>query len=272
LRKRLDLALVEHGLATGRDRARALVMSGQVYVNSQKADKAGEPVKQDDHIEVRGGTLGYVSRGGLKLARAIEAFGLDLRGAVCCDFGASTGGFTDCMLQNGAQKVYAFDVGYGQLAWSLRQDPRVAVFERTNVRHLTGDELDAPADFVGVDVSFISLRLILPAVWRSLRDGGAAVCLIKPQFEAGRDKVGKKGVVRDVRIHRQVIAGVMASAEELGFSIEGVVPSPIKGPQGNIEYLLYLQKRTGGHPADPGMAEAATSAAENEWGKCREVP
>lgn len=257
--------MVGRGLATGRDRARSLVMAGQVYVNNQKADKAGEMVKEDDVVELRGETLRYVSRGGLKLERAIQVFSLDLQGMRCCDFGASTGGFTDCMLQNGASRVYAFDVGYGQLAWSLRQDPRVAVFERTNVRYLTGGEIEAPVDFVSADVSFISLTLILPAVRRMLRLGGDAVCLIKPQFEAGREKVGKKGVVRDFETHRQVVGKVVLAAEALGFAAQGAAPSPIRGPQGNIEYLLHLKNDAGEVGSADRLAQIAVAAAEREF-------
>lgn len=242
MKMRLDLALVERNLVSGRDRAKAVIMAGQVYVNGQKSDKAGEEVRTEDQIELRGETLRYVSRGGLKLEKAIDAFDLTLSGKSCCDFGASTGGFTDCMLQNGARRVYAFDVGYGQLAWTLRQDERVTNFERTNVRHLTGDEIPA-VDFVSIDVSFISLSLVLPAAFLVLADGGEVVCLIKPQFEAGRDKVGKKGVVRDQNTHIEVIERVITCAIALGFTVKGLNFSPVKGPEGNIEYLLYLIKQ-----------------------------
>ena len=246
MKKRLDAALVERGLVSGRDRAKALIMAGQVYVNGQKSDKAGDEVRDDDKIEVRGETLRYVSRGGLKLEKALAEFPLSLADAVCCDFGASTGGFTDCMLQNGAKKVYAFDVGYGQLAWSLRTDPRVVNYERTNIRYLTGEEVSEPIDFISVDVSFISLALILPVAYKLLRDGGQCVCLIKPQFEAGRDKVGKKGVVRDPLVHREVIEKVVAFSREQGFSVCALTYSPVRGPEGNIEYLLYLRKDSSG--------------------------
>lgn len=242
MKKRLDIALVERGLVSGRDRAKALIMAGQVYVNDQKYDKAGEEIRDTDRIEVRGETLRYVSRGGLKLEKALAVFPLTLKGKTCCDFGASTGGFTDCMLQNGAKKVYAFDVGYGQLAWSLRSDARVVNFERTNIRYLTGEEIDAPVDFISVDVSFISLTLILPVAYRLLKDGGEAVCLIKPQFEAGREKVGKKGVVRDPAVHLEVIEKIIVHALGLGFTVKDISFSPVKGPEGNIEYLLYLAK------------------------------
>lgn len=242
MKKRLDAALVEQGLVSGRDKAKALIMAGQVYVNGQKYDKAGEEVKETDKIEIRGETLKYVSRGGLKLEKAMGSFPITLDGKHCCDFGASTGGFTDCMLQNGAQKVYAFDVGYGQLAWSLRNDPRVVNYERTNIRYLTGEEVERPVDFISVDVSFISLTLILPVAYRILRDGGEVVCLIKPQFEAGREKIGKKGVVRDPAVHREVIEKIILHTLELGFSVKGLSFSPVKGPEGNIEYLLWLYK------------------------------
>jgi len=242
VKKRLDAALVEQGLVSGRDKAKALIMAGQVYVNGQKYDKAGEEVKDTDKIEIRGETLKYVSRGGLKLEKAMSSFPITLEGKHCCDFGASTGGFTDCMLQNGAEKVYAFDVGYGQLAWSLRNDPRVVNYERTNIRYLTGEEVERPVDFISVDVSFISLTLILPVAYRILREGGEVVCLIKPQFEAGREKIGKKGVVRDPAVHREVIEKIILHTLELGFSVKGLSFSPVKGPEGNIEYLLWLYK------------------------------
>ena len=242
MKKRLDAVLVEQGLVSGRDKAKALIMAGQVYVNGQKYDKAGEEVKDTDKIEIRGETLRYVSRGGLKLEKAMASFPISLAGKHCCDFGASTGGFTDCMLQNGAEKVYAFDVGYGQLAWSLRNNPKVVNYERTNIRYLTGEEVERPVDFISVDVSFISLTLILPVAYRILRDGGEVVCLIKPQFEAGREKIGKKGVVRDPAVHREVIEKIILHTLELGFSVKGLSFSPVKGPEGNIEYLLWLYK------------------------------
>lgn len=243
MKERLDAALVERGLATGRDRAKGLILSGQVYVNDQIADKVGQTVLPDDIIEVRGETLPFVSRGGLKLQRAIEVFGIKLNGAVCADLGASTGGFTDCMLQHGAAKVYAVDVGYGQLAWTLRQDSRVVVMERTNARHLTREQIPDALDFVSMDLSFISLTLILPAVFSLLGENGEAVCLIKPQFEAGREQVGKKGVVRDRAVHAEVVEKILLFAENLGFFVYGIDYSPIKGPQGNIEYLMYISKK-----------------------------
>lgn len=269
MKKRLDILLVEKGLSTGRDRAKSIIMAGQVYVNGQKCDKAGEEYKETDSIEVRGETLKYVSRGGLKLEKAMQAFPITLEGKYCCDFGASTGGFTDCMLQNGAKKVYAFDVGYGQLAWSLRQDDRVVNYERTNIRYLTGEEVSEPIDFISVDVSFISLALILPSAIKLLKEGGETVCLIKPQFEAGRDKVGKKGVVRDKWVHREVIEKVVACSESIGFNVKGLSFSPVKGPEGNIEYLLYMAKETYS-PFDLSnvetVVEQAHSALDTERG------
>lgn len=242
MKTRLDVLLVEKGLFESREKARAVIMSGQVYVGGQKADKAGMEVTQDAAVEVRGETLRYVSRGGLKLEKAMEVFPLSLTGKVCMDVGASTGGFTDCMLQNGARKVYAVDVGYGQLAWKLREDPRVVNLERTNIRYLTREQLSDDIDFASVDVSFISLRLVLPVVNALLAEDGQAVCLVKPQFEAGREKVGKKGVVRDEATHAQVLRDVLNYAQTSGFSVQGLDFSPIKGPQGNIEYLMHLIK------------------------------
>ena len=241
-KKRLDVALVERNLIESREKAKAIIMAGGVYVNGQKADKAGEPVHDTDKIEVRSGGIGYVSRGGLKLEKAMKSFPINLTDAVCADIGASTGGFTDCMLQNGAALVYAIDVGYGQLAWKLRTDERVVVLERTNFRYVTEKEIDKPLDFASVDVSFISLSLILPVLFPLLKEGGEAVCLIKPQFEAGKDKVGKKGVVRDIAVHKEVVERVTNMMLETGFSVVGLEFSPIKGPEGNIEYLAYLRK------------------------------
>lgn len=258
MKTRLDIALVERGLVTGRDKAKALIMAGQVYCNGQKADKAGEDVRDTDILEVRGDTLRYVSRGGLKLEKAMACFNLSLQDKVCCDFGASTGGFTDCMLQNGATRVYAYDVGYGQLAWSLRQDERVINRERTNVRHVTSEDIE-PIDFVSADLSFISLGLIFPAIFSVLRENGETVCLVKPQFEAGKDKVGKKGVVRDRAVHLEVLETVMQKARNQGFSIQGLNFSPVKGPEGNIEYLLYLKK--GDMPEVPTDAEQIVEAS-----------
>ncbi len=239
---RLDVALVEGGYAESREKAKALIMSGIVYVNNQKCDKAGDTVKPDDVIEVRGEKLKYVSRGGLKLEKAVECFNINLNGRVCADIGASTGGFTDCMLQNGAVKVYAIDVGYGQLAWKLRTDERVVNLERTNFRYVTNEQVDLPLDFASVDVSFISLSHILPVMRTLLKDEACAVCLIKPQFEAGKDGVGKKGVVRDKNVHIAVIDKIVTLIEENKFSLLGLDFSPVKGPEGNIEYLCYIKK------------------------------
>lgn len=241
-KKRLDVALLERGFAESREKAKALIMAGQVYVNNQKVTKSGETVKEGDCLEVRGDKLPFVSRGGLKLQKAVERFSLDLADCVCMDIGASTGGFSDCMLQHGAKKVYAIDVGYGQLAWKLRADPRVVNLERTNFRYVTRELIPEEIDFASVDVSFISLRLIVPVMRELLRDGGKAVCLIKPQFEAGRDKVGKKGVVREQRVHVEVVEGIVAFLLDSGFSVHALDYSPVKGPQGNIEYLVLVQK------------------------------
>ena len=239
---RLDCALVSQGLAPTREKAKAYIMSGIVYVNNQKCDKAGDTVKPDDKIEVRGETLKYVSRGGLKLEKAMSAFSITLENFICADIGASTGGFTDCMLQNGAVKVYSIDVGYGQLAWKLRTDKRVVNLERTNFRYVTSEQVPDSLDFASVDVSFISLSHILPVMYQLLKLGGRAVCLIKPQFEAGKENVGKKGVVRDKSIHISVINKIINLAKENNFSVLGLDFSPIKGPEGNIEYLCYLEK------------------------------
>ena len=241
-KKRLDVLLTERGLQESRQRAQAVIMSGEVFVNGQRVDKPGTAVAEDAQIEIRGGTLAYVSRGGLKLEKAMATFPIDLRGAVCADIGASTGGFTDCMLQNGAEKVYAVDVGYGQLAWKLRGDPRVVCLERTNARYLTHEQVPDELDFASVDVSFISLKLILPPLNGLLKDGGHAACLVKPQFEAGREKVGKKGVVRDPDVHLEVLEHFLDHAKESGFTVLGLTYSPIRGPEGNIEYLGYLEK------------------------------
>ena len=241
-KKRLDAALFEQGYAESREKAKALIMAGIVYVNNQKSDKAGNTVKPDDIIEVRGESLKYVSRGGLKLEKAMKSFNISLNGAVCADIGASTGGFTDCMLQNGAVKVYSVDVGYGQLAWKLRTDSRVINLERTNFRYVTIEQIPDPLDFASVDVSFISLYHIFPTLRTLLKNGGRAVCLIKPQFEAGRENVGKKGVVRDKNVHIAVIEKIIGLIKENNFSLLGLDYSPIKGPEGNIEYLCYIEK------------------------------
>ena len=239
---RLDVAVFEQGYAPSREKAKAIIMAGIVYVNNQKVDKAGFELKEGDVLEVRGKTLQYVSRGGLKLEKAMQEFPITLEGKVCMDVGASTGGFTDCMLQNGAVKVYSVDVGYGQLAWKLRTDERVVNLERTNFRYATREQIPDEVDFASVDVSFISLKHILPNLNTLLASDGQAVCLIKPQFEAGKEKVGKKGVVRDLNVHLEVVENVINLALENGFSVMGLQFSPIKGPEGNIEYLIYLNK------------------------------
>jgi 23S rRNA (cytidine1920-2'-O)/16S rRNA (cytidine1409-2'-O)-methyltransferase len=239
-KKRLDILMVEQGLADSRQKAQATIMSGLVYVDGCKVDKAGTPTKEDACIEVRGKALKYVSRGGLKLEKAMAAFPITLTDRVAADIGASTGGFTDCMLQNGARKVYAVDVGYGQLAWSLRQDPRVVCLERTNARYLTAEQIPEPLDFASIDVSFISLKLILPALRPLLAEDGQVVCLVKPQFEAGREKVGKKGVVRDPAVHQEVLEHFLEHAAQAELYVAGLNYSPIRGPEGNIEYLGYL--------------------------------
>lgn len=238
----MDVLLVDLGLAESREKAKAVIMAGQVYVDHQKADKPGTVYPGSAQVEVRGPALPYVSRGGLKLEKAMRCFGLQLQGKISMDIGASTGGFTDCMLQNGAVKVYSVDVGYGQLAWKLRTDPRVVNMERTNIRYVTREQVPDLIDFVSVDVSFISLKLVLPVARELMADNAEAVCLIKPQFEAGRENVGKKGVVREPKIHAQVIRSIVEFVGENGFSILGLSFSPVKGPEGNIEYLLYLKK------------------------------
>ncbi len=241
-KKRLDVALLELGLTESREKARALIMAGQVYVNGRKSLKAGDNIKPDDKIEIRGEKMPFVSRGGYKLDKAMKSFGLKLDGKICMDVGASTGGFTDCMLMNGAVKVYSIDVGYGQLAWKLRSDERVINLERTNFRYVTHEQVPDEIDFSSVDVSFISLKLILPVLFSLLKADGEAVCLVKPQFEAGREKIGKKGVVRDKAVHLEVIDNCIGYALENGFKIKGLDFSPVKGPEGNIEYLLYITK------------------------------
>ena len=241
-KQRLDLALFARGFAESREKAKALIMAGQVYVNGQKAQKSGDTVKDADVLEVRGEKMPYVSRGGYKLEKAVAAFALNLSDCVCMDIGASTGGFTDCMLQNGAKKVYAIDVGYGQLAWSLRSDKRVVNLERTNFRYVTREQVPEEIDFASVDVAFISLRLIVPVMHELLKADGQAVCLIKPQFEAGREHVDKKGVVRDRAVHETVVRELCAFLLESGFSLLHLDYSPIKGPQGNIEYLIHIRK------------------------------
>ncbi len=243
MKERLDVLLVQQGLAPSREKAKAVIMAGSVFVNGNREDKAGtvfDPEKS--RIEVKGHTLPYVSRGGLKLEKALKVFPINLTGKICMDVGASTGGFTDCMLQNGADHVYSIDVGRGQLDWKLRQDPRVICMEKTNFRYVTSNEVPEPIDFASADVSFISLKLILGPAYKLLKDHGQMVCLIKPQFEAGREKVGKKGVVRDMAVHIEVIRMVMDFAQTMHFAVKGLDFSPVKGPEGNIEYLLWLEK------------------------------
>ena len=244
---RLDTAVFEAGYADSREKAKALIMAGLVYVNNQKSDKPGTAVKPDDVIEFRGNAPKYVSRGGLKLEKAVDNFGFSLSGFVCADIGASTGGFTDCMLQNGAVKVYAIDVGYGQLAWKLRTDERVINLERTNFRYVTREQIPDSLDFCSVDVSFISLSLIIPVMKTLMKPGGQAVCLIKPQFEAGKEKVGKKGVVRDPSVHLEVIEKIIGIALQNGFNVLHLDYSPIKGPEGNIEYLIHIANTGDAH-------------------------
>ena len=243
-KKRLDVLLVEKGLAESREKAKAIIMSGIVYVDGEKEDKAGSNFPENANIEVRGKTLKYVSRGGLKLEKAMEVFPVELTDKVCMDGGASTGGFTDCMMMNGASKVYCGDVGYGQLAWKLRQDPRVVCMEKTNIRYVKPEDIDDVIEFASVDVSFISLSKVLPVLKELLVQGGEVVCLIKPQFEAGREKVGKKGVVRDKNVHVEVIQNVTSFTRETGFDVIGLDFSPVKGPEGNIEYLMYIRNES----------------------------
>lgn len=241
MKERIDVLLVEAGHAPSREKAKSLIMAGIVYADEQKIDKAGAMVSREARLEVRGNTLPFVSRGGLKLQKAMEVFPIDLTDKICMDIGASTGGFTDCMLQHGARRVYAVDVGYGQLAWKLRTDERVVNLERTNMRYLEREKVPDDIDFASVDVSFISLKLILPAAKPFLAENAQMVCLVKPQFEAGREKVGKKGVVRDPAVHLEVLQHVTAFTKEAGFFITGLDFSPIRGPEGNIEYLMYLK-------------------------------
>ena len=272
-RERLDILVTERGLAPSREKARALIMAGCVFVNGQKEDKAGARFARDCGIEVAGHSLRYVSRGGLKLEKALAVFPTTPSGKICMDVGASTGGFTDCMLQNGALKVYAVDVGYGQLDWGLRNDPRVVCMEKTNIRYVTPEDLPEKMDFVSVDVAFISLTKVLGPAWNLIKPQGQMVCLIKPQFEAGREKVGKKGVVKDPAVHREVIGQVAECAFRTGFIIKGLDYSPVKGPEGNIEYLLYLEKDTASSgrtdtqesfPDAAGVVEAAHTALDRK--------
>ncbi|MDD6436323.1 MAG: TlyA family RNA methyltransferase [Clostridiales bacterium] len=266
MKERLDLLVVSKGLATSREKAKALIMAGQIFVNNQKEDKPGNLFPEDALIEVRGEKLRYVSRGGLKLEKAMKDFDIRLDGLVCTDVGSSTGGFTDCMLQNNASKVYAIDVGRGQLDWKLRNDPRVVVMEKTNIRYVTPDNFETPIDFSSIDVSFISLTKVLGVVYSYLTEEGRVAALIKPQFEAGREKVGKKGVVRDPKVHIEVINKVIDFAKETGFIPVSLTWSPIKGPEGNIEYLIYLsksEKETSCMPEVTGVVEAAFDTLKN---------
>ena len=257
MKERLDVLLVKRNLAVSREKAKAVIMAGEVYVDGQKEDKAGSMFQDSVHIEVRGNTLPYVSRGGLKLEKAMTHFGVSLEGKVCLDVGASTGGFTDCMLQNGAKRVYAVDVGHGQLDWKLRNDPRVVCMEKTNIRYVVPDDIGELADFSSIDVSFISLTKVLLPVRELLGEGGEIVCLIKPQFEAGREKVGKKGVVRDPAVHLEVIEKIVDYAKSISFEILNLEFSPIKGPEGNIEYLLYLRRLKEGQESERMVFESA---------------
>lgn len=278
MKLRLDQYLCQNGLVASRERAKALIMAGVVFVDEQKVDKPGTPVREGARVEVRGHDIAYVSRGGLKLEKAMQVFPLTPAGKVCMDIGASTGGFTDCMLQSGAAKVYSVDVGHGQLAWKLRNDERVVCMEKTNFRYMVPSDIQDALDFASVDVSFISLTKILIPARNLLKESGRMVCLIKPQFEAGRDKVGKKGVVREPEIHREVIAKVIDFADLTGFSVQGLTYSPVKGPEGNIEYLVFLEKKTAlpeeiisltEHEAERMLAgvqaEGADLCAKQEW-------
>ena len=261
MKERLDILLVKQGLAESREKAKAVIMAGEVFVQGQREDKAGAMFDESKvTITVKGSSLRYVSRGGLKLEKAMACFPITLEDDICMDIGSSTGGFTDCMLQNGAKKVYSVDVGHGQLAWKLRQDERVVCMEKTNFRYLTRDQIADDLDFASVDVSFISLTKILLPAWRLLKCGGQMVCLIKPQFEAGREKVGKKGVVRDPTVHKEVLEHYLEHAQEAGFGVLGLTYSPIRGPEGNIEYLIFIQKEE--QPEAYESEQAAEAALE----------
>ena len=262
-KERLDVLLVQQGLANSRELAKAYIMAGNVYVDGQKEDKAGTKVAVTAKLEVKGNQMKYVSRGGYKLEKAMDVFAIRLNGKICLDIGASTGGFTDCMLQNGASKVYAIDVGYGQFAWKLRNDERVVCLEKTNVRYVTHEQVPDEGDFASIDVSFISLTKVLPAVLGVLGEKGQLVCLIKPQFEAGREKVGKKGVVRDSSVHREVIEMIVEYVRTQSLGILGLDFSPIKGPEGNIEYLIYLDKSQSGMHEDEVQARVDTVVAQS---------
>lgn len=267
MKERLDILLVKRGLAPSREKAKTMIMEGNVFVDNEREDKAGSMFKEDCKIEIHGNTLKYVSRGGLKLEKAMTHFGISLQDKVCMDIGASTGGFTDCMLQNGAKKVYAVDVGYGQFAWKLRQDERVVCMEKTNIRYVTPQDIADVLDFASVDVSFISLTKVLGPARELLNDDGEMVCLIKPQFEAGKEKVGKKGVVRDKSVHREVIQKVIDYAIELGFLIQNLEYSPIKGPEGNIEYLVYIKKNEEGSMEEAVDIDEVVEAAHSTLDK-----
>ncbi len=267
MKERLDVLLVQKGLAPSREKAKTMIMEGNVFVDNQREDKAGTFFDPSVNIEIHGNTLRYVSRGGLKLEKAMAQFGITLDDKVCMDIGASTGGFTDCMLQNGAKKVYAVDVGYGQFAWKLRQDPRVVCMEKTNIRYVTPEDIGDALNFASVDVSFISLTKVLGPAKELLKDGGQMVCLIKPQFEAGKDKVGKKGVVRDPAVHKEVIERVILFAKSIGFGILHLDYSPIKGPEGNIEYLVHIVKDAEAENQEVIDVEAVVAAAHGELDK-----
>lgn len=268
MKERLDVMLVKRNLAESREKAKAVIMSGNVFVDGQREDKAGSTFSADVHIEVRGHALPYVSRGGLKLEKALASFDVEVKDCVCTDVGSSTGGFTDCMLQNGARKVYAIDVGRGQLDWKLRNDPRVVCMEKTNIRYVTPEDIGEPVDFSSIDVSFISLTKVLGPIRDYLKEDGEIVALIKPQFEAGREKVGKKGVVRERSTHREVIRKVMDYAQEIGFDLCALEFSPIKGPEGNIEYLIHLKKCAGAAGENKGIdLDAVVDKAFEELAK-----
>lgn len=267
MKERLDILLVNRGLAPSREKAKAMIMEGNVFVENEREDKAGSMFDTEAAIEIKGNTLKYVSRGGLKLEKAMTHFGITLKDKICMDIGASTGGFTDCMLQNGAAKVYAVDVGYGQFAWKLRQDPRVVCMEKTNIRYVTPEDIEDALDFASVDVSFISLTKVLGPARALLKDGGEMVCLIKPQFEAGREKVGKKGVVREKCVHEEVIVKVIDFAIQQGFFVKNLEYSPIKGPEGNIEYLVYIRKEASGGREESVDIQRVVDAAHGELDK-----
>ena len=267
VKKRLDVLLTERNLADSRSKAQAVIMSGLVYVDGQKADKPGVSYDETVEIEVRGAACPYVSRGGLKLEKALRDFGVKTEGCVCSDSGASTGGFTDCLLQHGAKKVFAIDVGYGQLDWKIRSDPRVVVMERTNIRNVTLDMLAEPVEFFSVDVSFISLHHIFPVAQAITTPDAMGVCLVKPQFEAGREKVGKNGVVRDPATHREVLHNAMGYAAANGFVVRGLDFSPVKGPEGNIEYLMFVQKSEQPGVLDDSVAEQVVAASHSSLDK-----